>query len=60
VFGAREESICWVTPVLDEHFSYHGSVLAGGQDTGKVLCFGVQGFKGFTAKTPTGRVLTWA
>jgi hypothetical protein len=29
VFGAKEEDICWVTPVLDEHFTYHGSVLAG-------------------------------
>lgn len=30
VFGAGEEDICWVTPVLDQHFTYHGSVLAGG------------------------------
>lgn len=29
-FGAKVEDICWVTPVLDEHFTYHGSVLAGG------------------------------
>jgi hypothetical protein len=29
VFGAREEDICWVTPVRDQHFSYHSSVLAG-------------------------------
>jgi hypothetical protein len=27
--GAQEEDICWVTPVLDEHFTYFASVLAG-------------------------------
>jgi hypothetical protein len=27
--GAKEEDICWATPVLDEHFTYFSSVLAG-------------------------------
>lgn len=30
VFGVEEQDICWVTPVLDKHFTYHGEVLAGG------------------------------
>jgi len=29
VFGAKPEDIAWVTPVLEEHFTYHSSVLAG-------------------------------
>jgi hypothetical protein len=29
VFGAKEEDICWATPVLGEHFTYFSSVLAG-------------------------------
>ncbi len=29
VFGAEEQDIRWVTPVRDEHFTYHGSILAG-------------------------------
>jgi hypothetical protein len=31
--GAREEDICWATPVLDEHFTYFSSVLAGKDDS---------------------------
>jgi hypothetical protein len=27
VFRAREDDICWVTPVCDEHFTYHASML---------------------------------
>lgn len=29
VFGAEAQDIAWVTPVLEEHFTYHSSVLAG-------------------------------
>jgi hypothetical protein len=28
-FGAKEEDVCWATLVLNEHFTYHSSVLAG-------------------------------
>jgi len=29
VFGADCKDITWVTPVLEEHFTYHSSILAG-------------------------------
>jgi len=29
VFSAKPEDITWVTPVLEEHFTYHSSILAG-------------------------------
>jgi hypothetical protein len=31
--GAKEEDICSATPVLDEHFTYFSSVLAGKEDS---------------------------
>jgi len=29
LFGGEVEDITWVTPVLEEHFTYHSSILAG-------------------------------
>jgi hypothetical protein len=33
VFGAKEEDICWVTPVLDEHIKDHNCWFEGGLHT---------------------------
>jgi hypothetical protein len=35
--GAIEQDICWATPVLDEHFTYFSSVLAGKDDSHRFL-----------------------